>query len=31
MKDFTLAEIAKACNGEYVGDESLKDTKNNLC
>ena len=27
MKDFTLAEIAKACNGEYVGDESLKNTK----
>ena len=27
MKDFTLAEIAKACNGEYVGDESLKHTK----
>lgn len=27
MKDFTLAEIAKACNGEYVGDESLKNAK----
>lgn len=27
MKDFTLAEIAKACNGEYVGDESLRNTK----
>lgn len=27
MKDFTLAEIAKACNGEYVGDESLKNTR----
>lgn len=27
MKDFTLAEIAKACNGEYVGDESLKNIK----
>lgn len=27
MKDFTLAEIAKACNGEYVGNESLKNTK----
>ena len=27
MKNFTLAEIAKACNGEYVGDESLKNTK----
>lgn len=31
MKDFTLAKIAKACNGEYVGDESLKKHKNNLC
>lgn len=27
MKDFTLAEIAKACNGEYVGNESFKNTK----
>ena len=27
MKDFTLAEIAKACNGEYVGNESLKNAK----
>ena len=26
MKKFTLAEIAEACGGTYVGDESLKDT-----
>ncbi len=24
MKPFTLAEIAAACGGEYVGDPSLK-------
>ena len=26
MKNFTLAEIAAACGGKYVGDEALKDT-----
>ena len=26
MKHFTLAEIAAACGGEYVGDDSLKNT-----
>ena len=26
MKHFTLAEIALACGGTYVGDESLRDT-----
>jgi UDP-N-acetylmuramoyl-tripeptide--D-alanyl-D-alanine ligase len=26
MKQFTLAEIAQACGGKYVGDESLKNT-----
>ena len=26
MKNFTLAEIAAACGGTYVGDEALKDT-----
>ena len=24
MKNMTLENIAKACNGEYIGDESLK-------
>lgn len=26
MKRFTLAEITQACNGQYIGDESLKNT-----
>ena len=25
MKNMTLENIAKACNGEYIGDESLKE------
>ena len=24
MKNMTLENIAKACNGEYIGDESLQ-------
>lgn len=30
MKNMTLENIAKACNGIYVGDEDLKQ-KNNRC
>lgn len=31
MKNMTLENIAKACNGIYVGDEDLKIKRNNRC
>ena len=31
MKNMTLENIAKACNGEYIGDESLKDNFQGNC
>lgn len=27
LKNMTLEKIAKACNGIYIGDESLKQTE----